>query len=361
MRYLNNILLLIAASVLVFACSGNVDDQSLPVLTVSDSEIDLASETSAEFTVTYNGMDVTAESSIYSTSSELTLEGNVFTPETTGSNTFVAEYDGKVSLPVNVEVVNSKPSVESKFERHVCIVEFTGAWCINCPGGYDNMMLQLSKPSMAKYGDRLHLAAFHSNLEGTDTLAISATQDLFKLFKGLAYPSFSVDLRDSGLLTSDGIGQFVPAVQSSFNDYGAHCGVAVASTLNAAKTSANVTVTVESEFTSEYRVIVLVVQDRIKGWQKTPTYSDGTSDYTHKHVVRQVVTEYSGTFTGEKITDNGVIAAGTQASKSWDVAVDGKWNLDNTEIYALVLDANGYVNNMNVCAIDGGDSKFDKK
>ena len=361
MRYLKDILLLIAVSLFVFACSGNVDEQSLPVLTVSDTEIDLASETSAEFTVTFNGMDVTAESSIYSTSSELDLAGNVFTPETTGSNTFVAEYEGKVSLPVSVEVINSKPSVESKFQKNVCIIEFTGAWCINCPGGYDNMMLQLSKPSMSKYSDKIHLAAFHSNLEGTDSLAIQATQDVFKLFKGLAYPSFVVDMRDSGLLTSDGIGLFVPAVQSSFNDYGVHCGVAVSSTLNAGKTSADVSVKVESEFTSEYRVIVLVVQDRIKGWQKTPTYSEGTSNYTHKHVVRQVVTEYADTFTGEKITADGVIAAGTQASKSWEVAIDGKWNLEYTEIYALVLDANGYVNNMNVCKIDGGNSDFDLK
>jgi len=41
--------------------------------------------------------------------------------------------------------------------------------------------------------------------------------------------------------------------------------------------------------------------------------------------------------------------------------VDESWNLDDTEIYALVQDMNGYINNMNVCAIDGGDSGYDLK
>ena len=72
------------------------------------------------------------------------------------------------------------------------------------------MKLQLSKPSMSKYKENIHVCAFHSNLEGTDTLGIDATQDVIKLFTGLAYPSFSVDLRDSGLLTSDGISTLLP-------------------------------------------------------------------------------------------------------------------------------------------------------
>ena len=83
--------------------------------------------------------------------------------------------------------------------------------------------------------------------------------------------------------------------------------------------------------------------------------------FNKKHVVRQVVTTYSGTFTGEKLTDDGRIAAGTEVSKKWTVDVDRRWVLENTEIYALVLDADGYVNNMNICHIDGGDSGYDLK
>lgn len=54
------------SSLVLLSCTGNVDDSSLPVLEVSDSEIDLATETQAVFTVTYDGVDVTSESEISS-------------------------------------------------------------------------------------------------------------------------------------------------------------------------------------------------------------------------------------------------------------------------------------------------------
>lgn len=359
MKILKNTFAALSAAVLL-SCSGNVDDTSLPVLKAGDVEIDLASETRTEFTVTYNGADVTGESVISSPTAE--VKGNVFMPQQEGTYTFVAEYSGRLSNEVTVNVIDSAPEyVESKYDRHVCVIEFTGAWCINCPEGYDKMMGVLSKPSMAKYKENIHICAFHSDLEGTDTLAIPATQDVFKLFDGLAYPSFATDLRESGVLTSEGISLFQPSIMASFNDYPAHCGVAVSSTLNPDGTEAEVTARVMSEKTSDYRVVILVVQDRIKGWQKTPMFSEGQPDYNHSHVVRKVVTSYSGTFTGEKLTDGGRIAAGSEASKTWTVDIDSRWVLENTEIYAIVLDKDGYVNNMNVCHIDGGDSGYDLK
>ena len=359
MKILKNTFAALSAAVLL-SCSGNVDDTSLPVLKAGDVEIDLASETRTEFTVTYNGADVTGESVISSPTAE--VKGNVFMPQQEGTYTFVAEYSGRLSNEVTVNVIDSAPEyVESKYDRHVCVIEFTGAWCINCPEGYDKMMGVLSKPSMAKYKENIHICAFHSGLEGTDTLAIPATQDVFKLFDGLAYPSFATDLRESGVLTSEGISLFQPSIMASFNDCPAHCGVAVSSTLNPDGTEAEVTARVMSEKTSDYRVVILVVQDRIKGWQKTPMFSEGQPDYNHSHVVRKVVTSYTGTFTGEKLTDDGRIAAGSEASKTWTVDIDSRWVLENTEIYAIVLDKDGYVNNMNVCHIDGGDSGYDLK
>ena len=359
MRNLRYILVLVTFAVLA-ACSGNIDDTSLPVLTVSDDQIDLASETQAVFTVTYDGKDVTSESEIVAEAGAKGLEGCVYKPSEPGSASFHAVYDGKESNVVSVNVVNSKPQVVSAYKRNICVIEFTGAWCVNCPGGYDNMKLQLSKPSMSKYKENIHVCAFHSNLEGTDTLGIDATQDVIKLFTGLAYPSFSVDLRDSGLLTSDGIGQFVPAILSSVEDYGPHCGVAVSSALSADKTKAAVEVKVTSELTSEYRVVLMIVQNGIKGYQKHSEYGE-LSTYTHNHVVRKVVTSYAGRFTGEKITEDGLIASGTEKTRTWNVDVEDKWVSDDTWVYALVLDSNGYVNNMNLCLLDGGDSGYELK
>lgn len=356
MKMIRYISAFIAAAMLA-ACSGTVDNTSLPVLEVSDTEIDLAAETQAVFTVTYNGVDVTSESEIISDVEGLT--GNAFTPSSECVAVFRAHYNGLESNEVTVNVINTAVKVESKYDRHVSVIEFTGAWCINCPEGYDKMMGILSKPSMAKYKENIHICAFHSDLEGDDPLAIPETQDVFDMFEDLAYPSFATDLRESGVLTSDGISLFQPSLMASFNDYQPHCGVAVSSVVNGGK--ADVTVKVQSELTSQYRVIVLVVEDRIVASQKTTTWPEGQSDYVHRHVVRKVVTSYSGTFTGEKITADGVIAAGDETSGVWSVDVASEWKLEDTEIYALVLDKDGYVNNMNVCAIDGGDSGYDLK
>lgn len=354
------------AAVALLSCRGQEDDTALPVLSVNDSEIDLAVETQAVFTVTLNGRDVTEASSVYSTTSSLELQGNVFTPDKTGIHTFVAEYDGAQSNSVQVNVIDSTPAdVESKYDRHVCVIEFTGGWCINCPEGYDKMKAILAHPQLADYKDNIHVCAFHSDAEGRDDLAVAVTQDVFRLCSslcpGLAYPSFATDLRVAGVLTDAGPSDFRPSIEAAFTEHLPHCGVAVTSVTDADKTSAEVTVKVASELTSGYRVVVLVVQDKIKGWQKTTTYPDGIDDYSHRHVVRNVVTTYAGTFTGEKLTTDGRIAAGEEASKTWTVDVAQEWVLENTYIYALVLDSEGFVNNMNVCALDGGDSGYDIK
>ncbi len=363
MKLIKNILVFLAAA-LATGCSGTVDDSTIPVLKAGADEIDLAETESVELTVLYEGVDVTSESAIFVNGSD-PVSGNIFTPDGPGSYVFHAEYDGKQSNSVTVNVIDTDVKVESKYERHVSLIEFTGAWCINCPDGFQKMMLTLSKPSMEKYVDNVHICAFHSNLEGKDDMAIPETQDVFRMFKGLAYPSFVTDLRNVegsyGILTDDGSANLQPSIVASFEDYPAHCGVAVASAVDAASNEASVSVSVSSELTSEYRVIVLVVEDKVVGPQKTTTYPDGKPDYIHKHVVRQVVTEYAGTFAGEKLTDDGRISVGQEVSKTWKFALDSRWNPDNTEIYALVLDKDGHVNNMNVCPLVDGNSGYNLK
>lgn len=356
MRYI--IAALFAASAL-FSCSGTVDTSSLPALEVSDTEIDLATESQAVFTVTYNGVDVTADSEIFA-SDGVALEGNAYAPEAEGTETFYAIYNELQSNSVTVTVLNTDVKIESKYDRHVLVAEFTGASCSLCPAGYDWMMLQLSKPSMSKYKENLHICAFHSEEMGVDTLAIPATMDVKNLFGSLPLPSYTVDMRDSGELTSDGMDAFNKAVKAAFSDHTPHCGVAVSSALSADKASAEIQVKVNSELTSEYRVVVLIVQDPIVGYQLSGELG-ARHDYTHKHVVRSVVTEYAGTFTGEKITADGKIAAGQEAVKTWTVDMDRRWVIENTKVYAIALDSKGYVDNMNFCAIDGGDSGYDLK
>ncbi len=357
MKLMKNIFAFLAVAAAALGCSGTVDENTMPELKASATEVDLANGGSVDFTVSYQGVDVTSESTVFMNGSAVP---SVFTPSETGSYMFHAEYDGMQSNTVTVNVIDSDHKVESKYERHVCLMEFTGAWCLPCYHGFNNMMQILSKPSLAKYKDMIHIAAFHSNSGGTDVMAITDTDVLFKQIKGVAYPTFAVDMRDSGALTEDGKGLLQPALMTSFDEE-PHCGIAVSSEMDAMKSEAVVTAKVASELTSEYRVVILVIEDKIVGSQKTTTYPEGQPDYIHKHVVRKVATSYSGTFTGEKLTDDGKINAGEEASKTWTVALDPAWKLEDTEIYALVLDNNGYVNNMNVCHIENGNTDYNIK
>ncbi len=260
-------------------------------------------------------------------------------------------YEGP-DTPVN-------PGTDSDFQRQVCLIEFTEAHCIMCPDGFSNMMGVLSKPSLKKYKDFIHIAAFHSDDLGEDPFALDASKDIFGLFDELTgYPAYVTDLRNAGGLTKETISGLQPSLEASFNDYPAHCGVAVSSTPDSEKTKTEIEVKVTSAKTTQYRVVVLVVEDGIKGFQKSYDYPDGKDDHTHKHVVRQVVTTYVKTFTGEKLTDDAVIEEGVEKSKTWEIEIGVDWNLEKTQIYALVLDENGYVNNMNLCGIDGGDSGY---
>ena len=55
----------------------------------------------------------------------------------------------------------------------------------------------------------------------------------------------------------------------------------------------------------------------------------------------------------------GTVASGTEKIMEYSVDIDPAWNLGKTYVYALALDADGYVNNMQVCLLDGGDSGYE--
>lgn len=360
MSELKNIFVFLSVMLIIAACSGKTDSDSIPVLSADRLSLDMAEHNEVVLKVKSDGHDVTEASVIRI--NDVELEGGKFVPECGGVYTLVAEYDGRFSDPIEIEVWHSAPDVDSEFEKHVCIAEFTGAWCINCPEGYSNMMGMLSTPSMNRNKDRIHFLAFHSDAEGVDTLAIPGTQDIKKLFpKAQDFPAYVVDLRPltSGLLTGEGLTQFFDAVSGAFDArYPVYCGVAVSSAIIDGGRRAAITVKVKSEYTNPFSVVVAVVQNRIAGYQKTTIFPEGQDDYVHNHVVREIVTSYGNTFTGEKMTDDGYIPAGEVAMKSFEVEIDDRWVLENTMVYALALDCNGCVNNMNLCEMAGGDSGF---
>ena len=101
-----------------------------------------------------------------------------------------------------------------------------------------------------------------------------------------------------------------------------------------------------------FRIAAYVVEDKVVGEQ---TMSTGTVNrsYTHRHVVRKML---STNVRGESL---GSIAAGMEKEKTFSFMVDKDWNLSNLSVAVLAIDANGHVNNMAVCAVDGGTMDYE--
>ncbi len=243
------------------------------------------------------------------------------------------------------------PDFESQFQKHIALWEFTGAWCANCPAGYTNMNFILSTNSL--FADYVHPMAFHSNTSDTDDLAIEATDKIMMDMNvtALGFPSYVVDMHYGGSLV-EGV-NLKEHLYEAMEDNPAYCGVAVSSELTDG--NASVVVKIHSEIDAVWRCGVYVVEDKVKYYQK-----DGMKEhdnYTHRHVVREIV---SATYRGDRI-GNGTAAAGTEVEKTYDIEVDQAWNLENTYIYVIAIDANGYANNLNYCLLNGGVSDYKRK
>lgn len=260
------------------------------------------------------------------------IAGQVYTVETEKANSII-----RSSLLVMPEIV-----IKEQLAKNVVVFEFAAAWCVFCPEGYDNMMLTLAGPSMKEYKDAVHIMTFHSDIGGEDILAIEETDKIMHDVNINAFPAFLTNLQVGGELNSEGIGLFKESIQEAFEERPVHCGVNLLTETTDGKVK--ITSTVHSEKTALYNIALFVVEDKIKYYQKHAAY--GTlDDYTHRYVVRKVITSsYKGELLGE-------IKAGENASRIFELEIDSNWNLDNTFIYALVIDDECGVNNMNICVI----------
>lgn len=243
------------------------------------------------------------------------------------------------------------PDFESQFQKHIALWEFTGAWCANCPEGYNNMNFTLT--AYPEFTDCVHPMAFHSNREDEDDLAIDETYEIMDAMKvvALGFPSYAVDMMLGGSLVANVA--LVDHLYQAMEENPAYCGVAVNSSADASEASVNVRL--HSEIDASWRVGVYVVEDKVKYHQnKSGTY---IKEYTHRHVVRRIV---SASFKGDRIGGK-VTEAGTEVSADYKIAIDPQWNLENTYVYVIAIDANGYANNLNYCLLNGGSSDYKRK
>ena len=262
-----------------------------------------------------------------------------------GGKTFAANNAVECVLGKSVKyaMVGDKPVVESRFQRNVCVMEFTGTWCAQCPAGATTLNYLIDK----QYKDKAYALAFHNN----DEYAIPQEQALYGIFKWTGYPAFVVDMDPGkvGLLNEGGCG---PAIESSLYDSMTHCAASVSCSYDEASKKVSVNAKMFSELTLDYRIAAYVVEDKVVGKQ---TQSDGQvrENYSHRHMVRQMLSSH---VLGDKL---GKVQAEKEAEKTYSFTVAEDWNLENLSVAVLILDDNGHVNNMAVCAADGGKMDYE--
>ncbi|MBE6238523.1 MAG: Omp28-related outer membrane protein [Bacteroidales bacterium] len=339
-------LMIVALSALAGCGEVTPDVSAVPELQADKVEIVADGADAVTFTVTSDGKDVTSLSTIYCSGTP--VSGNTFSTLEPGVYSFKAIYEGQESKEIAVRAVESEFTGESQFEKHVALWEFTGAWCANCPQGYTNMNFVVQSNSLFK--ERVHEMAFHSDTSGDDPLAIDQTDKIMMDMNvaSFGFPSYVVDMYLGGsLVESVNIKEHL---NEAFEDNGPCCGVAVSSELAAGRASVNVRLF--PEMSGSWRTAVYVVEDKVKAYQK-----DGMKEheqYTHRHVVRQIVSE---TYKGDRI-GSGMAVAGKEVEATYEIAVDDAWNLEETYVYVLAIGSDGRVNNMNFCLLDGGDEDY---
>lgn len=334
---LNLILCSIAASLLA-ACHGNVDqDETASLLLSADRQSVPADGVSqVTFTVTYGSDDVTSQAEIFCVTTGMSLDANVFTATENGSYVFVAKYGSQESQRLEIEAERV-----SRFERNVCVMEFTGQWCSWCPDGAKLLQLLVSET----YEGQAYALAFHND----DSMTIPAEGELKSVFGWTEYPSYVTDMRDCGSLSGSGCRM---SIEKSLYETVTHSGVAVSCAGDGGKYKA--TAKLFSESPMEYRMAAYLVEDKVIA-EQTVSGNVKDEDYVHRHVVRKML---SSSVSGDAL---GAVDEGEEVTRSYEFELDPSWNVQNMTVAVLAIDNQGYVNNMNLCAVNGGNADYEER
>lgn len=355
--------MLVLLSAMAVACHGKRDYEQAeaPTKTLKveydRNRFDADGVDAVSFAVKYGVDDVTSFAKLSlvevpqgAATSDYTLSANRLTSSVAGRFVLRAEYDGQRSATVSVTAVEvDKPSdggddKPSAYARHSCVFEFTGAWCSFCPDGY----VFLKYLIMDYFDeDRVHIIAMHDKTGGDDPMGVPLTNQLYNQFGLAAYPSFIVDMREA----TEDKNNLQTMLNATFNDYPSHCGVRLSTTYDASKRKCDISAEVTAEKSDSYRVALYVLEHKIIARQaRNGLYID---DYEHNHVFRTLATQSSG---GDRLGD---LAAGEKATLARSITLDTGWVAENMSVCALVIGADGYVNNVAECALCNGLADYD--
>ncbi|MCB0521470.1 MAG: Omp28 family outer membrane lipoprotein [Lewinellaceae bacterium] len=226
------------------------------------------------------------------------------------------------------------PDVEDQ-QRQVLIEEFTGVRCVNCPAGSAAI-----EDLLNAHGPRLVAVSIHESQNFS--VPLPQNDEDFRTPEGTAiynfvgppegFPSAVVDRKkfpgETGLQVGSPkwagyIAQELaipPKVKIAIEkEYDS-------STRNL---KATITLLVQENITDpDVRLSVMITESGIVDAQETPNGLE--ENYTHKHMLRGMMTNYDGSPVTVTLT------AGTTVSKSFNMDLSDKWVAENCKIVAFV-------------------------
>ncbi|MBI1224429.1 MAG: Omp28-related outer membrane protein [Bacteroidetes bacterium] len=229
-----------------------------------------------------------------------------------------------------------EPNPVEDQKRQVIIEEFTGVRCVQCPAG--SAFIQ---DLLAIHGEQLVAVSIHA---GDFSPPYSASQYDFRTEEGdqllsylnepFGYPSASVDRKLFPGKSSLQLGQgdWAGSIASEL-EIAPKVRIAIEPSFDAGtrKLTADVTLYIDQAISdADVRLSIMLTESEIHDLQLKPGSSSPVPDYTHRHVLRDMLTSYSG----DPITET--LSQGAEISKSYNFTMPAEWKEENVEIVAIV-------------------------
>lgn len=317
----------------------------------------------ATFTVTYNGEDVTAESTIFKGEDEA-LDGNTFTStaEEACSFRFWASYGIEYTKSdILLNVVLTPPDApaapedtypdKTNFVRRILLTQFTGTGCGYCP----EMMNALHTVAQnSYYGDKFVLAAAH--LYGTaDPAYLNDAKSLDRTLGVGTYPTVNADMwKNTGHRNSE---KLVDLIQDALDRTTVKGGIAVNAEYHADSKYVVINTLVKASEEADFRVGAWLLEDKISGAQSNNGYTpiEGVNFDLHNNAIRLAnkSRQPSGDYTGQTL---GHLAKGETMEKSFAFPLLKSWKPENLRVIVFISTKEGekwYVNNVVKAPIQG--------
>ena len=229
---------------------------------------------------------------------------------------------GDVTVP---ELPADPEPGNTSFNHRILLLQHTGTYCSNCP----NLMTSLKALSeMDEYVSKYQHVAAHSYNETGDPAYSQAAANLSQAFCSGYYPELTFNLTKENTGTSLAVSTITGIIDQLHKET-ADVGIAAAAGLSGDALGVNVQI--KAAKAGQYRIAVWVLEDGIRGKQ------EGASEdwmNTHGNALRAMAgNTLNMRIYGEKM---GELQVGQTAEKSFSVALDETWKVENCKVLVVV-------------------------